>query len=328
MNTNIKVDVADKVASVIGAPAIICGNSDYTITFSFDREWETFDIKTARFVYKRGGALEYLDVVFSGYIVAVPILTNIDEVYVGVYSGELHTTTPARIICKKSILCSDSTRHEDPGPDVYQQLMDTINGLETLPTVTGADAGKALMVNEDGHWVVRLPDFMHDQNSGDLIKFFFGTQEEWDAWTGDKNNVLFVSCDDETYADKAGHAIKADNATKVNDLEIKADANGVLKIGDVIIPQKRLLWSGSKWFESAEEQEIMPAGSITKTTIIEVVIEDFSQNNRNWYKLCVWVSGMNISQTYDGRTIRVHPDGSLWVYTSDAHVIAVYEVIE
>lgn len=38
----------------------------------------------------------------------------------------------------------------------------------------------------------------------------------------------------------------ADNATKVNGLEITRDENGVLKIGDTIIPQKKLLWSGEQ----------------------------------------------------------------------------------
>lgn len=38
----------------------------------------------------------------------------------------------------------------------------------------------------------------------------------------------------------------ADNATKVNNLEITRDDNGVLKIGDTIIPQKKILWSGEQ----------------------------------------------------------------------------------
>lgn len=38
--------------------------------------------------------------------------------------------------------------------------------------------------------------------------------------------------------------VKVNDASKVNNLEITKDENGVLKIGDVIIPQKKLLWSG------------------------------------------------------------------------------------
>lgn len=201
MITDIQVKVEGKVASVIGSPVIICGNSDYTVTFTFDEEWETLELKTARFVYKRDGAYQYIDVPFSGRVVQVPILSNIEEVILGVYTGELHTTTPTRILCKKSILCDTGSQHEEPDEDLYQQLLDTINNLELLPTVSKADAGKALMVREDGHWVVRCPDFMHNQKDGALIRFFFGTSKEWEDWTGDKNNVLFIPTDDTTFED-------------------------------------------------------------------------------------------------------------------------------
>lgn len=194
----INVKVVNKVASVIGSPAIICGNSDYNISIDFDTEWETLDVKTARFVYTKDGKLQYIDVTFSGTQVSAPILSGIDEVYLGVYASNLHTTTPARIICKRSILCTDPDQHEEPDPDVYQQLMDVINNLETLPTVSKAEAGKALMVNENGSWVVRQPDFMLDQNTYNHVRFFFGTDKEWETWTGDKTNVLFVSIDDDT----------------------------------------------------------------------------------------------------------------------------------
>lgn len=243
MITDIKVKVADKVASVIGTPVIICGNSDYTVTFTFDEEWETLDVKTARFIYRKGDGFQFIDVTFSGAIVAVPILSGVEEVILGIYAGELHTTTPARIICKKSILCGASEPYEEPPADIYAQLLETINNLETLPTVSGLDAGKALMVREDGHWVVRCPDFMHDQNSGKLIRFFFGTIDEWNAWTGDKTDVLFVPTDDSTLDEIVEQAAglvlekveggevkakKAENAEKVNGLEIKQDETGVL----------------------------------------------------------------------------------------------------
>ena len=192
---NINVNVADKVASVIGAPTIVCGNSNYTITFMLDAEWETSNAKTARFVFRRDGEVKHIDVAFSGRVVGVPELANIDEVYVGLYAGELYTSTPARIICKKSIKCGTQQKQEAPAPDVYQQILQTINNLDTLPTVSAVDAGRALMVNEDGRWVVRLPNFIYDQNSGDLLTFFIGTVEEWNAWTGDKAKCIFFPTD-------------------------------------------------------------------------------------------------------------------------------------
>lgn len=40
-------------------------------------------------------------------------------------------------------------------------------------------------------------------------------------------------------------ATNANNANKINELEIKKDENGILKIGDIIIPQKKLVWINS-----------------------------------------------------------------------------------
>lgn len=37
---------------------------------------------------------------------------------------------------------------------------------------------------------------------------------------------------------------QAVNATKINNLEIKLDENGVLKYGDIVIPQRKLIWRG------------------------------------------------------------------------------------
>lgn len=193
--TDISIKVTRKIATTLDAPVIVCGNNDYRIYFKFDQEWETSNAKTARFVFRQSGKIERIEVAFTGTVVGVPILSGIDEVYVGVYAGELHTTTPARIICKRSILCLDAEEHEAPAPDVYQQILATMNNLDTLPTVTAYEAGKALMVNENGRWAVRLPNFIYDQNSGELLTFFIGTVAEWEAWTGDKDKCIFFPLD-------------------------------------------------------------------------------------------------------------------------------------
>ncbi len=193
--TDIIIKVTGKIATTMDAPVIVCGNSDYRIYFKFDQEWETSNAKTARFVFRRSGKIERIEVAFTGTVVGVPVLSGIDEVYVGVYAGELHTTTPARVICKRSILCLDAEEHEAPAPDVYQQILATMNNLDTLPTVTSYEAGKALMVNENGRWVVRLPNFIYDQNSGELMTFFIGTVAEYEEWTGEKDKCIFFPLD-------------------------------------------------------------------------------------------------------------------------------------
>lgn len=125
----VKIDIVNKRPSVVGTPVIVCGNSGYTIEFTFDGEWASAAVKTARFVYVKGGAVKYQDVAFSGTVVEVPILSEIREVYVGVYAGDLRTTTPARIPCERSILCGTGTEHEEPDPDVYNQILEAVNQL-------------------------------------------------------------------------------------------------------------------------------------------------------------------------------------------------------
>lgn len=101
---------------------IVCGNADYQIAFHFDDEWSEYTTKTARFIW--GG--QYVDVVFQGDVVDVPVITNTSTCAVGVFAGDLRTTTPAFIGCDRSILCGTGSPAE-PTPDVYAQIMELLN---------------------------------------------------------------------------------------------------------------------------------------------------------------------------------------------------------
>lgn len=118
----IKINVTNKRAVLVGSPVIVCGNSGYTLEFTFDAEWSAESVRTARFVYVRDGSVQYQDVVFSGTTAQVPVLANIKEVRVGVFAGDLHTSTPALIPCEKSIRCGTGAP-EDPTPSQYDQIM-------------------------------------------------------------------------------------------------------------------------------------------------------------------------------------------------------------
>ena len=131
------ISVLDKKATYLNRDGdIVCGNSDYIIEFAFDDEWDAYEEKIARFVVNGF----YEDVEFTGTICPVPIITNTTEVKVGVYAGNMSTTTSAVIGCKKSILCESSTPRGS-----Y-----TFDGL---PPVTVADDGKIMKV-ENGIWVL------------------------------------------------------------------------------------------------------------------------------------------------------------------------------
>lgn len=116
----------NKIAVQTNKTEYICDNSDFIIKFNFDAEWDAYDTKTARFCYNS----KYVDAVFTGDSCAVPIISDTNDINIGVYAGNLHTTTPALVLCEKSIL-GGSGFPADPPDDVYNQIMELIQGLGT-----------------------------------------------------------------------------------------------------------------------------------------------------------------------------------------------------
>lgn len=125
---NIPISVTNKVASAPDDVTIVCGNSDYTLTFDFDSEWSAETEKTARFIWTSGKKTKYSEVCFTGNTVTMPILTNTYAVRVGVYAGDLRTTTPAKITCKPSILCPDGVEDKST-PTVWTILQKRLDAL-------------------------------------------------------------------------------------------------------------------------------------------------------------------------------------------------------
>ena len=121
----INITVRNKVAVNHAQDRYVCGNSDFVVRFDFDAEWDAYDTKTARFVYTGG----YQEKVFTGNECPVPIISNVCVVEVGVYAGNLCTTTAAYVPAKKSILCGGGVPAA-PAEDVYNQIMAKLNSLD------------------------------------------------------------------------------------------------------------------------------------------------------------------------------------------------------
>lgn len=150
---DIHITVKDKIATGDGS-RIVCGNSDYMAVFSFDEEWAAYTMKTARFVNVGGS---YTDVVFEGNACPVPIIHNTLGVKVGVFAGYLSTTTSAWFDCQKSVLCGSGGLPVDPPPDVYAQIMEKLNRIETAPVSPEAIAAAVAEYLEENP-VDPLPD--------------------------------------------------------------------------------------------------------------------------------------------------------------------------
>lgn len=125
----IEVIIADKVASVTGKPKLICGNSDYIISFTFDAEWDDEENKVARFTFCKNGLKKFIDVPITENTCKVPILSGIELVTVGVYAGNLKTTTGANIRCKKSILCDTAEEDTDVIENLFEMIKEYISAI-------------------------------------------------------------------------------------------------------------------------------------------------------------------------------------------------------
>lgn len=148
MDRNILISVENRVARVIGKPKIICGNCDYTITFTFDDEWENIEVKTLRVSYNG----TYSDHVFTGNVVELPPIIKAYEVYIGVFAGEI-TSTKAIISAEPSILCTGGSV-ADPEPDVYRQIVGMIKD-----GMLKGDPGEPGEPGADGYTPVKGVDY-------------------------------------------------------------------------------------------------------------------------------------------------------------------------
>ena len=162
----IEVGVSNKIAKLKDKSVVaVCGNSDYVIHFNFDDEWNAYETKTARFKWNG----EYTDVVFDGVECPMPIINNTYHVEIGVYAGELHTTTVAVLHMKKSILCGDGSP-ADPAPDVYAQIMDKLNALDGATPATTEKlglikVGENLKITQDGVLSIDTADAVEKDNT-------------------------------------------------------------------------------------------------------------------------------------------------------------------
>lgn len=144
---DIYIDISEKIAQVRGNPSIVCGNSDYTAHFLFDSEWDAYTTKTARFLRYQDGIPVYTDTLFSGDSVPIPVLSATHELAVGVYAGDIRTTTPARIPCSRCITDS-APSHENPDADVYVQLLAYLASLKPQAPAVGCASAAVSGVTE------------------------------------------------------------------------------------------------------------------------------------------------------------------------------------
>lgn len=136
----ITIKVRNKRTEVVGAPVIVCGNSDYTISWDLDEEWSNLSEKVAHFEFYTKGVLEYTNVKFSGTSAKVPVFYDITEVAVVLYAGDIHTGEPARIPCIRTVSRAAANR-----PDTKVIISESSGDIILL--ANGIESGESLIGN-------------------------------------------------------------------------------------------------------------------------------------------------------------------------------------
>ena len=104
----LNITVRNKIATTTDPATVVNGNNDYTVVFDFDSEWDSLSSKTAMFVYGREEQ-KYKTVTFTGNSCVMPALYNTGYVLIGVFAGNIKTTTAAYVKCIPCIRDNDST---------------------------------------------------------------------------------------------------------------------------------------------------------------------------------------------------------------------------
>lgn len=124
MDKTFNISVKSKQAKNLSKIPYVCGNTDYRVAFDFDDDWNQYPIKTARFVAADG--TPYEETVIDNQC-KFPQIMDTFRVELGVYAGDLVTTTPAVVECLRSIRSGTGETPEVPEPDRYDAMMEAIN---------------------------------------------------------------------------------------------------------------------------------------------------------------------------------------------------------
>lgn len=135
------INVANKIATYRKRDgAIVCGNKDYELEFHFDEEWGAYSHKIARFVWNG----QYYDCDFYGDKCSIPMIQGATEVHVGVYAGDLCTTTSAVIPSVPSILCETSVPQPESGQNYTDEAREAAR-----EAMEAASRAEGLLIEHD-----------------------------------------------------------------------------------------------------------------------------------------------------------------------------------
>jgi hypothetical protein len=138
---NLHIQIANKTATyTLRDGAVVCDNTDYTAVFTFDEEWAAETTRVARFVWN--GRHHDVDIAADGTC-AVPRITGAKVLHVGVYAGELRTTTSAEIPCEASILSKPTEPGEEYAAGYVEEIRAAVRHTDEVAKATEEMLGDA-----------------------------------------------------------------------------------------------------------------------------------------------------------------------------------------
>ena len=188
----LNITVANKIATYRKLDgSIVCGNSDYQVKFTFDEEWTDHNEKTARFIW------------------------NGQYVEVGVYAGNLETTTAAVIPALRSILCGGATPTPENDEHYANEAKEAAEraeaAAEKAATYIPADGKSAYAYAQEGGYAGTEAEFAADINP-DTIKRKATPIKGVDYFDGkngkDGSDYVLTEADYEAIAGRAIEIIK------------------------------------------------------------------------------------------------------------------------
>lgn len=204
----IEINVRNKVACLVDEEQfLVCGNDDYEVVFHFDEEWNDINAKTALFVYGERA----VPVPFIGNVCGGVIIDNSTVCAIGVFAGDLKTTTGAGLRCLLSIRDNNNAIPEPPEPQVYDRIMEMLD--EAIQSHTELPAGG---------------------KKGQVLKK--KSDEDYDTQWEDENAIIDVeSLPTSDINEKVLYRVRADKAYTLYNQPFQPEAPNDTYIFDAII---------------------------------------------------------------------------------------------
>lgn len=132
----VNASIKNRIMSVPDDVELVCNNPTDVIEIDFDEEWNGRTGYVARFEWNG----KYFDVPFEGTQVKVPEISNTGWIMFGVYADNL-ASAPAKVKCKKSILCYGNGERQVPANPFYDEFVERLEDVEEAIAQGGGGSG-------------------------------------------------------------------------------------------------------------------------------------------------------------------------------------------